>query len=70
MVYRAKITNIQAYIEDNYNIDAYHIVTDSTDKYIEFRDEEEASLIDAINRAQLQLIEAVLKHRQYISEHE
>lgn len=69
MVYRATISNIQAYIENYYNIDMYQVVTDASNKYMEFKDAEEASLVEAINRAQSRLNKAIVEHQQYIAAH-
>lgn len=52
MVYRAKITKIQNWVEDHYNIDYYTIVKDAKDVYIEVKDEDEAELLESINRKQ------------------
>lgn len=55
MVYRAKITKIQSWVEDHYNINAYTMVRDAKDVYIEVDDEHEASLLESINRKQVEL---------------
>lgn len=52
MVYRAKITKILNWVEDHYNIDAYTMVRDAKDVYIEVKDEDEAELLESINRKQ------------------
>lgn len=57
MTYRAKITNIRAWIESHYNLNTMHTVKDAKDFYIELRDEDEAELIEKINRAQTTLLE-------------
>ena len=54
MVYRAKITKIQAWIESNYNINAYTFVRDVKDVYIEVKDEDEAELLENMNRLEEQ----------------
>lgn len=63
MVYRAKITKIQAWVETNYNINAYTMVRDAKDVYIEVKDENEAELLESINRKQEELL--LLKARWY-----
>lgn len=63
MVYRAKITRIQAWVESNYNINAYTIVRDAKDVYIELKDEDEAELLESINRKQEELL--LLKAQWY-----
>ena len=57
MMYRAKITKIRAWIESNYNLNTIHIVKDAKDYYLELKDEEEAELIEKINRTQTTLLE-------------
>lgn len=56
MVYRAKITWIQDWVENNYNINAYSTVCDEKDLYIEVNDEDEAELLESINRKQEELL--------------
>lgn len=56
MVYRAKITKIQSWVEDHYNIDAYTMVHDAKDVYIEVKNEDEAEWLEAINRKQEELL--------------
>ena len=63
MVYRAKITKIQAWVETNYNINAYTMVRDAKDVYIEVKDEDEAELLESINREQEELL--LLKAQWY-----
>ena len=63
MVYRAKITKIQAWVESNYNINAYTMVCDAKDVYIEVKDEDEAELLESINRKQEELL--LLKAQWY-----
>ena len=63
MVYRAKITKIQAWVESNYNINAYTIVHDAKDVYIEVKDEDEEELLESINRKQEELL--LLKAQWY-----
>lgn len=63
MVYRAKITKIQSWVENNYNIDAYTMVRDAKDVYIEVKDEDEAELLESINRKQEELL--LLKAQWY-----
>ena len=54
MVYRAKITKIQNWVEDHYNLIAYTFVRDKKDVYIEVEDEDEAELLENINRLEEQ----------------
>ena len=63
MVYRAKITMIQAWVESHYNINAYTMVHDTKDVYIEVNDEDEAELLESINRKQEELL--LLKAQWY-----
>ena len=63
MVYRTKITKIQAWVETNYNINAYTMVRDAKDVYIEVKDEDEAELLESINRKQEELL--LLKAQWY-----
>lgn len=63
MVYRAKITKIRAWVETNYNINAYTMVHDAKDVYIEVKDEDEAELLESINRKQEELL--LLKAQWY-----
>ena len=63
MVYRAKITWIQSWVEDHYNINAYTMVRDTKDVYIEVKDEDEAELLESINRKQEELL--LLKAQWY-----
>lgn len=52
MMYRAKITKIQAWVESNYNMNAYSFVRDQKDIYIEVSTDDEADLLEAINHAE------------------
>lgn len=61
MVYRAKITKVQDWIESHYNINKWHLVKDSKDVYIEIDNPDEADLIEDINRVQEQLTNLKLK---------
>ena len=54
MVYRAKITKIQSWVESNYNMNAYTFVRDTKDVYIEVKDEDEAELLENMNRLEEQ----------------
>lgn len=45
MVYRAKITKIQAWLESHYNVNAYEMCRDAKDVYIEMKNEDEAELL-------------------------
>lgn len=69
MVYRAKITKIQSWVEDHYNINAYAMVRDAKEVYIEVKDEDEAELLESINKKQEELL--LLKaqwHEKYDNE--
>lgn len=59
MKYRAKITAIQTWVENNYNTCSHHIVKDEKDKYIEVDSEEEAEALETLN--QLRVEERKLK---------
>lgn len=63
MVYRAKITKIQSWVENHFNINAYTMVHDAKDVYIEVKDEDEAELLESINRKQEELL--LLKGQWY-----
>lgn len=65
MVYKAKITNIQSWVEDHYNINANTILRDAKDVYIEVNDEDEAELLESINSKQGELL--LLKAQWYIN---
>lgn len=54
MMYRAKITKIQAWVESNYNMNAYTFLHDSKDVYIEVKDDDEAELLENMNRLEEQ----------------
>ena len=56
MVYRAKITRIQSWIEDHYNTNRYHLVKDAKDVYIEVEDEDEAEHLEQMNKKQEELL--------------
>lgn len=51
MMYRAKITKIQSWVESNYNLNAYATFHDKKDFYIEVSNEDEAELLEAINKS-------------------
>lgn len=57
MVYRAKITKIQSWVEDHYNTNLYNLVKDAKDVYIEVGNEEEAYLLEVINKKTKELID-------------
>lgn len=59
MVYRAKITKIQAWVDNNYNINAFARCRDAKDVYIEVKDEDEAELLESINRKQEELLQLI-----------
>lgn len=63
MVFRAKITKVQSWVENHYNINAYTMVRDAKDVYIEVKDEDEAELLESINRKQEELL--LLKSQWY-----
>jgi len=63
MVYRAKITKIQSWVESNYNMNAYTFVRDAKDVYIEVKDEDEAELLENMNRLEEQQL--LLKAQWY-----
>lgn len=52
MMYPAKITKIQSWVESNYNLNAYANYHDQKDVYIEVSNEDEAELLEAINYAE------------------
>ena len=56
MVYRAKITRIQNWVEEHYNFNKYNTVKDAKDVYIEVSEPDEADLLESINKAQEQLL--------------
>lgn len=64
MVYRAKITKIQSWVESNYNMNAYTFVRDKRDVYIEVEDEDEAELLEKINRLEEQQLEMKSQWRE------
>lgn len=53
MVYRAKITRIWSTIESYYNLRNYTIVYDTKDAYIEVDNEDEAELIERLNKLEI-----------------
>lgn len=61
MVYRAKITKIQSWVEMNYSLNAYNFVKDAKDVYIEVNDEDEAELLESINKMEEKRVELVLQ---------
>ena len=60
MVYRAKITRIWSTIESYYNLKNYNIVRDAKDAYIEVNNEEEAELIERLNRLETERCKTLL----------
>jgi len=52
MMYRAKITKIQSWVESHYNLNAYFTCHDQKDFYIEVSSEAEADLLEAINKSE------------------
>lgn len=63
MMYRAKITQIQAWIENHYNTNVYSLVKDAKDVYIEVRNEDEAEYLEQMNRTQGEML--VLEYDWY-----
>lgn len=61
MVYRAKITRIVTWVEDNYNFIVHNVVRDAKDVYIELNNPDEAELLELINRKQEELLELKVK---------
>lgn len=61
MVYRAKISKIQSWVADHYNTHYFRIVRDAKDVYIEVKDEDEAELLESINRKQEELLQLKAK---------
>ena len=61
MVYRAKITRIWSTIETYYNLKLYTIVYDKKDAYIEVDNEEEAELIERLNKLEIERKNRLLK---------
>lgn len=61
MVYRAKITKIQSWAENYYNMNAYTFVHDAKDVYIEVDDEDEAELLESINKMEEKRLELELQ---------
>lgn len=55
MVYRAKITQIQSYIDSIYSLNVFNRVRDCQDVYIEVPSEDEAEQIELINETQVKL---------------
>ena len=60
MVYRAKITRIWSTIENYYNFNHYNIVRDAKDTYIEVDNEEEAELIERLNRLETERVKTLM----------
>lgn len=56
MVYRAKITKIQDWVEEHYDIDAYTIVRDVKDVYIEINRQDEADYLELMNKKKEELL--------------
>lgn len=57
MVYRAKITKIQSWVESNYNINAHGLARDANDVYIEVKSADEANVLETMNFAQSILLD-------------
>ena len=56
MVYRAKISEIQCWVEDHYDLKYYRIILDENDVYIEVTDEHEAELLESMNKKREELL--------------
>lgn len=56
MKYRAKITQIQSWVENHYNTINHNLVRDVKDTYIEVDNEEEAEYLECMNAQQAKLI--------------
>ena len=56
MVYRAKFTKIQEWVEEHYDIDAYTIVRDVKDVYIEINRQDEADYLELMNKKKEELL--------------
>lgn len=63
MIYRAKITKIQSWVDENYSLNYYTRVHDKKDVYIEVGSEDEAELLEQINMATEKVLE--LKNKWY-----
>ena len=50
MKYRAKVTAIQAWVENHYNTNKYNLVKDAYDTYIEVDNEDEAEKLETLNK--------------------
>lgn len=61
MKYRAKITSIEAWVKDLYSVNAFNYVKDKKEVYIEVANEDEAELLESINKSEKTTIE--LKHK-------
>lgn len=61
MKYRAKITRIFSKIESCYNLKKYNLARDAKDGYIEVDTEEEAVIIEHLNKLQEELDKTYLK---------
>lgn len=54
MKYRAKITAIQAWVENHYNTNKHAIVSDAKDKYIEVDSADEAEELETLNKLRIE----------------
>lgn len=61
MKYRAKITKIQAWVEDHYNLNAFTFVKDKYDVYIEVDDADEADLLESLDKLERRKMEIISK---------
>ena len=57
MIYRAKITTIEAWVKDLYSVNAFNFVNDKKDVYIEVANKDEAELLESINKSVKTIIE-------------
>lgn len=67
MKYRAKITNCIQLIECHYNFEKNHVCHDKYDTYIEVDTEEEAEIIEELNKTTSRTTELYTKLRDLTS---
>ncbi len=70
MAYRAKVTQIPSHTTDICYLHMRKFVTDKTDIYIEVESEEEAELIEEINKLSKELILKRLQLYNYRKQHD
>lgn len=69
MKYRAKITKIQGWVEEHYNLNAYTFVKDAKDVYIEVDNEDEAELLESLEKIERQRFATILEwYNKYYTE--